>query len=206
MGIDRRALPGSVGFLAVTVLLWIFCRPLAYAGAALFAGHLLFFRMPASQKNEKGLLSPASGTVADITEVQENEYLGQRAYKIGIFLSVLNAHVNYAPMDGKITWMNYMPGKFFNAMKPVAARENESNWIGIENGGRRIIVRQISGAIARRICCDVALNQELTQGQKLGIICYGSRTELYVPKTAFRPNVTVGQKVMVGNTLLGEWL
>lgn len=206
MGFDHRALPGSVGLLLITLALWFFFRPAAYFGAAFFFAHMLFFRMPVPHKNGRGLISPASGTVVDITEMQEEEYINQPVYKIGIFLSVLNSHVNYAPMDGKITWMNYVPGKFFNALTPKAARENESNWIGIDNGKCRIIVRQISGAIARRICCDVELNQELTQGQKLGIIRYGSRTELYVPKNVFRPLVTVGKKVTVGNTLLGEWL
>ena len=92
-----------------------------------------------------------------------------------------------------------------NALNKESVKLNESNWIGIEDAGVRILVRQISGAIARRIHCDVALEQSVDRGSKLGIICYGSRTECYIPKRIFKPTIQIGSRAKAGETILGEW-
>ena len=101
--------------------------------------------------------------------------------------------------------MKYAPGKFLNALRKESVYHNESNWIGLEEGGKRILVRQMAGAIARRIYWDVALGQSVERGQKVGMICYGSRVECMVPKRLFQPAVQAGERVRAGQSLLGNW-
>ncbi len=205
--VDKRFLKGSFPLIGAMALAFFFgAASLGCFFLILFLYHLSFFRDPKplpAQAHQA--LAPAEGTVVDISEVFEDKFLFQNSVKIGIFLSLFDAHVNRAPVEGRIAYMKYEAGKFLNAMKPEAARENECVWIGIENPSRKVLVRAISGAIARRICTDVAEKDHVTQGQKLGIICYGSRTELYIPKASFRLGVQVGQKIKVGQTILGEW-
>jgi phosphatidylserine decarboxylase len=168
--------------------------------------HLSFFRDPTRELPEgDGILSPADGKVVEIATVKENEFMGEPAIKVGIFLSIFNVHINRAPCAGKIGYLKYVPGQFLNALKKESVDNNEHQWIGIESEGRRVMVRQIAGAIARRICCDVKMGEMVERGSKIGIICYGSRTELYVPEKLFRVLVKEGDKVKAGETILGEW-
>ena len=209
MPIDFRAWPlasALLGLLFLTGLVmksWQACiLPILFLLA-----HVVFFRDPARKPAGDGLLSPGDGRVVEVSEVFEGRYLNTDAVKIGIFLSVFDVHVNRAPWAGKVDYIHYVPGKFFNALREASVNHNESNWIGIDAGqSMRILVRQIAGAIARRICCDVKIGQELSRGDKLGIICYGSRVECYFPKTLFRAKVRVGDMVKTGQTVLGERL
>ena len=205
--IDRRALPGTILLLTATFALGILSRHLLIVGFVVTLCHLLFFRdfkrkIPAGDKP----VSPADGLVVDISECFENRYLKEGAVKIGIFLSIFDPHVNRAPVTGKITYLQYVPGKFLNALDKESVKLNESNWIGIEKSDLRVLVRQISGAIARRIYCDVSLGQSVERTGKLGIICYGSRTECYVPKKRFKPAIQIGNRVKAGVTILGDWV
>ncbi len=206
--VDKRFLKGSLLLLSgLLTALFFQIFSLAFFLLLLLIFHMNFFRDPrpnSARANE--ILSPSEGTIVDITEVSETRYLGGTAVKIGVFLSIFDVHVIRSPMAGNLEYMKYEPGKFFNAMKPEAARENECLWMGIRNGHTKMLVRAISGAIARRICWDVAAKQHVTQGQKLGIICYGSRTEIYLPKEAVALKIQLGQKVKVGQTILGEWV
>ena len=171
---------------------------------ALCAGHAAFFRDPWRRPEGEGFISPADGRITDITTVQESRYLKEEAVKIGIFLSILNAHVNRAPWGGTVRYREYVPGKFLNAMKSESSEYNESNWVGLDDGRQRVLVRQIAGLIARRIRCDVKTGDRLARGQKFGIICYGSRVEFFVPARNVRVTAKVGQNVKAGKTLLGE--
>ncbi len=166
-----------------------------------FIFHFAFFRDPQRSPAGEGLISPADGKVVDISTVHEDRYLQEEAVKVGIFLSVFNVHVNRAPAEGKVEYIQYIPGKFFNALREDSVKYNESNWIGIA-GKTKILVRQISGTIARRICCDVKIGQMLQKGEKLGMICYGSRVECYFPKRLFRAAVKIGDIVKTGHTVL----
>lgn len=206
--VDKRFRKGTVVLISALLAAWGFHLPsLVFFLSLLLVFHLSFFRDPRPRSVQPHeVLCPAEGTIVDITPVQENRYLRDEAVRIGIFLSIFDAHVNRAPISGKIEYMKYEPGKFFNALKPEASRENESLWLGIENPDSKILIRMISGAIARRICRDVEEKEPVTQGQKLGIICYGSRVEIFVSKTACELNVHLGQKVKVGQTILGEWI
>jgi len=170
-----------------------------------------FFRDPARHVPEGDdlVVSPADGTVTDITEVDDAEFIGGPALRIGIFLSILSVHINRAPCPGTVQYIKYHKGKFLNAMRPDSSSDNESNCVGMtlpDRGGRRIMVKQISGAIARRIVCTCGPGDSLSRGQKFGMIKFGSRTELFVSRDIpFVPAVKVGSKVHAGSTVMGRF-
>jgi len=174
---------------------------------------VLFFRNPKrSIPPDAGVLvSPADGTVWDIEEIEETEYIGARCLRIGIFLSVFNVHVNRAPCAGEIEWIRYKEGGFAVAYDAAAAISNESNSIGMkirEEGAPEVplLLRQISGAIARRIICPLEKKDLVARGGLIGMIKYGSRTEIIVPLEAgFQPAVSVKDKVSGGVTILGSF-
>ena len=148
------------------------------------------------------VVSPADGKVSDITEIDHDDIIGGPAVRIGIFLSVFNVHVNRSPCDGRVTQVIYKPGKFINAMNHnSASSDNESNTVVLAepNGDRPVaVVKQIVGLIARRIICTVKDGDQVTRGDRIGMIKFGSRTELYIPKW-LDPQV----KVAVGQTVRG---
>jgi phosphatidylserine decarboxylase len=161
-----------------------------------------FFRDPGRRLpgDERSVVSPADGTVSDVTELEHDELLGGPGVRIGIFLSVFNVHVNRSPCAGRVIQTRYKKGKFVNAMRhSEASSENESNTIVLaEAGGERpvAVVKQIVGLIARRIVCTVRPGESVERGQRIGMIKFGSRTELYLPRR-LEPRVTVkvGQSV-----------
>jgi len=167
---------------------------------------LSFFRDPdrLSPRDKKILLAPADGKVTDIEIVKENDFIGRPALRIGIFLSILDVHINRAPCNVKVEKITYRPGKYKNAMKPQSGRVNESNDIEmtrIDSPEDRLVVRQISGAITRRIVCQANQGQKLTGGEKFGMIKFGSRTELYIPAHENKKClVKIGDKVKAGLT------
>ncbi len=205
--LDKRVWPG-VAFLGVLLLLGgvLHVPYITPAFVVLLVAQLLFFRDPSREPpREQGLLAPASGTVSKIDEIFEERFLHEEAVRIRIFLSVFDVHVTRAPLAGIIKFQNYVKGKFLNALRKDAFDHNESNWIGIENRARRVLVRQLTGAIARRIYSDVAIGQVVGRGEKIGMICYGSGVEISIPKRMFQANVRVGQHVSGGATILGIW-
>lgn len=169
-----------------------------------------FFRNPAPRipEGDHLLVSPATGVVADIEEVDEEHFINGRALRIGIFLSVFDVHVNRSPMTARIVYAHYKPGAFFDARHPDATHQNEANTLGLlavtaDGAEVKLVVRQISGLIARRIICVFGPGDELQRGELYGMIKFGSRTELYLPVTAAcELQVSVGQKVRCGETVL----
>lgn len=163
-----------------------------------------FFRDPERHvtAEQHAMVSPADGKVSDITEVEHDELLGGPAIRIGIFLSVFNVHVNRAPCDGKVLSITYKKGKFINAMRHnEASTDNESNTvvIGEATTGKPIaVVKQIVGLIARRIIFTADKGEIIHRGQRIGMIKFGSRTELSIPKW-LDPQV----KVQIGDTVRG---
>jgi phosphatidylserine decarboxylase len=168
---------------------------------------LSFFRDPSRTIvfDEKLLLSPADGTVTDISVVDDSD-LGEKALRISIFLSVFNVHINRVPCSVRIESVSYKKGKFINAMSPEASKINESNdiiMVRLTEPADRLLVRQISGAIARHIVCEAKANDEYRQGNPFGMIKFGSRTELYLPASdGYEVNVKTGDKVRAGITPL----
>ncbi|OGX14368.1 MAG: hypothetical protein A2351_01940 [Omnitrophica bacterium RIFOXYB12_FULL_50_7] len=205
--LDKRVWPGVVVLAIFMILGRVLHIPhVVPAIALLVVVHLLFFRDPRREPpREQGLLSPADGTVVKVDEIFEDRFLHEQAVRIRIFLSVFDVHTTRAPLAGIIKYQNYVKGKFLNALRKDAFDHNESNWIGIENRARRVLVRQLTGAIARRIYSDVVIGQVMGRGEKLGVICYGSGVEVYISRRMFRANVRVGQHVSGGATILGTW-
>lgn len=171
-----------------------------------FAIVVWFFRDPNRSGTDAReiMLSPADGTVSDITELDETRFIKGRAIRIGIFLSPFNVHVNRTPCDGLVQMVEHKAGEFLPAYNPEAPTRNESAALGLElDGGLRIIVKQITGILARRIVCEVEPGDRLTRGQRYGMIKFGSRTELYIPVEACgEVRVKIGDKVTGGLTEL----
>ncbi len=193
-----------IGTLALALigagLAWI--HPLlAIAPFAVWVWLMAFFRDPNRPipGDADTWVSPADGLVSDITPIEHDELLGGPAIRVGIFLSVFNVHVNRAPCDAKVIKTIYKEGKFINALKhDDASSQNESNTIllGDDAGKPIAVVKQIVGLIARRIVCTATEGDVVTRGQRIGMIKFGSRTELVIP-TWLSPDVKVkvGQKV-----------
>ncbi len=204
---DKRVWPG----ICLVAVLWgsefLWRVPFETPALAVFlAFHLFFFRDPQRESpRSHGLLSPADGTVARVDEIFEDRFLHEKAVRIRIFLSVFDVHVTRSPLAGIVKYQHYEQGKFLNALRKDAFDHNESNWIGIENRARRVLVRQLTGAIARRIYSDVAIGQVMGRGEKVGMICYGSGVEICIPSRLFRPDLRIGQHVAGGRTVLGTW-
>ncbi len=169
---------------------------------------LAFFRDPyrLCPLDNSLLLAPADGRITDIEIVKENDFIGADTLRIGIFMSIFNAHINRAPCNVKVERITYKKGKYKDARNPQAGQVNESNdleLIRTDSPKDKLIVRQISGAIARRIVCDTSRGQKLTGGEKFGMIKFGSRTELYVPVCEnTKCLVQIGNKVKAGLTAL----
>lgn len=149
------------------------------------------------------LYSPADGTVMDIEEIFDDEYLNEPALKLTIFLSVFNVHTNRAPLDGEIKYQRYTCGQFVPAYEKNASFENERHAVGVDNGRIRFLVIQVAGLLARRIVSWVTVGHELKQGETYGMIKFGSSTELIVPKNV-EITVKKGDKVTGGITVVGR--
>ena len=155
--------------------------------AILFLLVLQFFRSPSRplEPNESLIISPADGKVVVIEEVEEPEYFKGKRRQISIFMSPLNAHVNWYPISGEIKYMKYHPGEYLVAWHPKSSTLNERTTIVLQNdAGKEILVRQIAGAVARRIVYYGKENQKVTQGEQLGFIKFGSRLDVYLPLDA----------------------
>jgi phosphatidylserine decarboxylase len=164
-----------------------------------------FFRDPVrtGERGERLVISPADGKVVMITEVDEPTFMKARAIRVSIFMNVFNVHVNRYPVSGTVRFVERKPGKFLNAAADNASLENEQASVGIESGSNTILVRQIAGLIARRIITDSREGDRVTQGDRMGLIRFGSRVEVFLPTTT-RLRVKVGDATFAGVTVLGE--
>jgi phosphatidylserine decarboxylase len=214
MPVTRYGMPQVLIFplivLALMAALIIFLPkgvPLIIAEAALFlvlVWMLSFFRDPPRKipLDSRVLLSPADGTITDISEA-EIPGIGGKALKIGMFLSIFNVHINRVPCAVRVESINYKKGKFINAMDAEAGRVNESNDIlmtRLDEPCDRLLVRQVSGAVARHIVCEAKPGQQYAQGEAFGMIKFGSRTEMYLPlkDAGYEIAVKIGDKVNAG--------
>ncbi len=170
-----------------------------------------FFRNPRRMiPPESGfVVSPADGKIVDIEDIRHDDYIGGPAKKIGIFLSIFNVHINRAPIAGRVIGLCYRPGKYLNALRPESARENERLSVMLEENQapyRGFIVRQITGAIARRIVCWLKPGDELGRGDQFGMIKLGSRTELVLPaEEGLEIRVQLGDNVKAGTSVLAAY-
>lgn len=205
----REAALFSLFWIALAAGLFALHPALAAVPAAGWLFTLSFFRDPTRRVPEgpDTLVAPADGRVSDIEEVPSDEHLGEPAVRVGIFLSVFDVHVNRTPCAGTVTATRYVPGEFLDARHPDCGKRNESQDLVLRQEGTGLIVkvRQVSGAIARRIVCAPRIDDALAKGQRFGMIKFGSRTELYVPRRAVTEVcVKVGDKVRGGETVLAR--
>jgi phosphatidylserine decarboxylase len=179
-------------WLSLFFLLLIFCT-------------VAFFRDPDRNvpPDPNLIVAAADGTVMDIIECEENQVLKTKTRRVGIFLSIFDVHTNRAPIDGKVTYRQHQEGLYLDARRPDCSEKNESMTWAFENSRVTIVVRQISGAIARRIVAWAQIGDELKKGDRFGMIRFGSRTELYLPLNA-ELLVKVGDHVFGGSTIVAR--
>tara|TARA_B100000287_G_scaffold250723_1_gene235623 strand:- start:663 stop:1310 length:648 start_codon:yes stop_codon:yes gene_type:complete len=195
-------------FIATTIILYFIDGFLGFVGFILTIWCYYFFRDPdrISIEDENYLISPADGEVLQVLETNGPKELGlenNKFQKISIFMNVFDCHVNRTPCSGTVSEILYKPGKFFNASLDKSSEENERNYYRIKNiSGEEIVVVQIAGLIARRIVTDVSKDQELKQGQRIGMIRFGSRVDIFFEN--YKPLVKINQKTIAGETLLAK--
>ena len=181
-----------LGILSLIITIWIY----------------YFFRDPErfSINDENYLLSPADGVISQIIDVNGPEELGLKNKKytrVSIFMNVFDCHVNRVPYSGKITQIFYKPGEFINASLDKASEKNERNYVKMINkNGDELILVQIAGLIARRILCDKKENDEIIQGDRFGMIRFGSRVDIYFEN--YQLMVSINQKTIAGETILAR--
>ena len=186
------AFSGFLGTLGILLTIWVY----------------YFFRDPERIiiEDDNYLVSPADGEVIKVEEVDGPKEVGlenQKFKKISIFMNIFDCHVNRTPCSGTVEEILYKPGKFLNASFDKASEDNERNYYKIkDNAGNNIIVVQIAGLIARRIVCETNNGQTLSQGERIGMIRFGSRADVYYEN--YDPLVKVGQKTISGETLLAK--
>ena len=195
-------------FAVVTIVLYLINSFLGFIGFVLTIWCYYFFRDPdrISINDDNYLVSPADGLIIQVKETNgpKELNLNEKKYtKISIFMNVFDCHVNRSPCSGKIEKISYIDGKFFNASLDKASEHNERNYYKIINSsGEEVIVVQIAGLIARRIVCETSVDQKLSQGERIGMIRFGSRADLYFEN--YTPLVNVNQKAIAGETLLAK--
>jgi phosphatidylserine decarboxylase len=164
-----------------------------------------FFRDPerAGERGDRLVVSPADGLVVMITHVDEPSFIQGQAVRISIFMNVFDVHVNRYPVNGIVRYLKYNKGKFLHAAHEKASLDNEQMSVGIESGRHRLLVRQIAGLIARRIVNYARIGDAATQAQRMGIIRFGSRVDVFVPPDSTGRR-TVGERAVAGTTVLAE--
>lgn len=194
----------AVILVAVTKRSW----PMWLLGFALLVVSIWvasFFRDPErpGPRGDQVVISPADGKVVLVTEVDEPTFVKGRAQRVSVFMNIFNVHVNRYPVTGSVQYVQANPGKFLNAIAPEASIENEQTSVGIEAGANRILVRQIAGLIARRIVTYSKIGDQVKQGERMGLIRFGSRVDVFVPIDATL-RVKPGDVAFAGVTVLAE--
>lgn len=191
----------GLGFLFLVKILW----PLGALFLLLAAATAGFFRQPRIDRTfaEGEIVAPASGTLIDIREIEETDYLKEKVRRVSIFMSILDEHINYAPLAGEVAYLAHQPGRFKQAFREEASMNNEAQKIGFRDGGKTWLIKQIAGIVARRIVCRCRIGDRLRTGEKLGMIRFGSRVELFFPLSAVF-TVNPGDKVKGGRTVMGK--
>lgn len=208
-GTGREILAGGgiFGAALAAAVVWPGWASVALAAAAGLAwlGLLFFLRDPerVAHATSREYLSPADGRVVAVRRTPQPMFLGGPSLQVSVFLGVLDVHVNRAPMAGQVAFVQHVRGRFLQAFREEASQVNEHNWIGIENGSRRALTKQVAGILARRIECWVKPGEAVRAGDRLGMIKFGSRVDLYVPEPA-APQVREGDRVRAGVTVVAR--
>jgi phosphatidylserine decarboxylase len=195
-------------FALVTLFLFWVWTPLGWFGTVLTIWCVLFFRDPprVTPMRDGVIVAPADGMISMVTSAAPPRELGlgdKLLPRVSIFMSVFNCHINRSPASGRLEKIIYQPGKFFNADLDKASLDNERNSLAIATGFGSIGVVQIAGLVARRIVCFVREGQNLSAGERFGMIRFGSRLDVYLPE-GVTPHVAVGQTAIGGETILAD--
>lgn len=198
---------GILPFIAGLFFLWLDLNISGILLCLISVFILYFFRQPyrVAIPKEAIIYAPADGRIIQIREEYENSFFKELVYKISIFMSLSNVHITYAPINGRIDYLQYKPGRFIRADKISEGTEetNENNFIGISNGNRHVAIRQVAGCIARRIVCDIKIGDRLVAGKRIGMIKFGSRIDVYLPKD-WQVSVSKGERTRAGRTVLAQ--
>lgn len=213
MRIAKEGWPFIIGFWLVAALFWWLGHPGALGWTIAFwvwvpvaVWCMAFFRDP-ERTGERGpnvAIAPADGLVVSIVDVDEPTYLKGRVQRVAIFMNVFDVHVNRYPMDGTVEYREYNAGKFGHAAADKASELNEQSSVGLATAKGKILVRQIAGLVARRIITDHAAGTAVVQGQRMGLIRFGSRVDVFLPAGATIA-VRVGERTQAGRTVIARW-
>jgi phosphatidylserine decarboxylase len=186
---------GTISWWVITIA-WLFIAVWVIA----------FFRDPVrnGQRGDRLILAPADGKVVSIVEMEEPAFFHGRATRISIFMNVFNCHVNRYPTDGTVSYRHYNAGKFGHAAAEKSSLTNEQSSVGLETQRGKLLIRQIAGLIARRIVTDHGVGTTVHQGERMGMIRFGSRVDLFLP-LGTRVLVKVGDNTLVGVSVVAEW-
>lgn len=207
--IHREGYPFIAAFVAATLVLGLFSYTLFWIGLILTAWCVYFFRDPPRviPLDDRLVVSPADGSVSSVHPAVPPKELGlgsDELLRISVFMNVFSCHVNRAPVRGRVTRIEYRPGKFLNAELDKASVENERNGVVIDGPHGPVAAVQIAGLVARRIVCWVDAGNDIGVGERIGLIRFGSRVDVYLPAGA-TPRVAVGQTAVAGETVLADF-
>lgn len=207
--IHREGYPFIAAFVAATLVLGLFSYTLFWIGLILTAWCVYFFRDPprVTPLDDRLVVSPADGSVSLVGPAVPPRELGlgsEELLRISVFMNVFSCHVNRAPVRGRISRIEYRPGKFMNAELDKASVENERNGLVIDGPHGPVAAVQIAGLVARRIVCWVEAGSDIGVGERIGLIRFGSRVDVYLPAGA-TPRVAVGQTTVAGETVLADF-
>jgi phosphatidylserine decarboxylase len=179
---------------------------IAIVTLGLFIFLISFFRVPnrVPTINENAIIAPADGKVVVIEEVQADEYFADRRIQVSIFMSPLNVHVNRNPISGEVAYSQYHKGKYLVAWHPKSSTENERHSVVYRKNGKEVLIKQIAGAVAKRIVNYLQPGQQVKQTEEMGFIKFGSRVDILLPLDA-KINVKIGDKPQGGVTVIAEW-
>lgn len=207
MRIAREGWPFIIGAVAIALPLWVTEWWLLFVPWLVITVWVVaFFRDPVREgpRGEHLVIAPADGKVVSVIPMDEPTFLGGQTIRVSIFMNVFDVHVNRYPCSGTVAWRDYHPGRFLNAATEKASRENEQSSVGLETSRGRVLIRQIAGLVARRIITDHPAGAVVTQGQRMGLIRFGSRVDVFLPPGA-RPRVQPGERTRAGQTVIAEW-
>lgn len=195
------ALFGTLGYFQDNLLVLIFSG----ISCVLFIFTIFFFRDPkrTSPTDPNVIVSPSDGTVIEVEECEENEYIEGPVTRVSIFLSLFNVHVNYVPFSGVVDFLKYERGQFFRANTDAAYKKNVHTLIGLQTQHGTLVFRQSVGLVARRIVCHLRYGDKVKTGDKFGIMKFGSRMDVYLPAWA-RVTAKVGDKLTGAESIIGE--
>lgn len=207
MRIAPEGWPFIIGAWAIAAVLW-FVAPvwatLAWLPIAVWV--IAFFRDPVREgpRGDNLVIAPADGVVVSVKNMDEPEFVGGRTTRVSIFMNVFNVHVNRYPMSGTVAYRHYNKGSFGHAGTEKASLENEQSTIGLATARGKLLVRQIAGLVARRIITDHEVGTAVVQAERMGLIRFGSRVDVFVPATA-KVLVHEGEKTVAGRTVVAQW-